>query len=60
MKKQKTYWMVKGLVSEEGRLIWKAMETFKTMDAAENWIRERVAQGGYYGDYKVSVIEMAW
>ncbi len=60
MKKQKTYWMVKGLISKEGRLVWQAMETFKTMDAAENWIRERVAKGGCHEDYKVTTIRMAW
>ena len=60
MKEQKIYWMVRGLVSEDSRLVWKALETFKTMEAADDWIRKSVTAGGCAEDYKVSQIEMAW
>lgn len=44
---------------ERGRKLgWELVDTFKTMEAADNWIRNQVAKGDFYGDYKVSAIEM--
>ena len=56
---QKIYWTVKVMRFGPGRKLgWELVDTFKTMEAADDWIRNWVAKGDFYGDYKVSAIEM--
>lgn len=56
---QKIYWTVKVMRFGSGRKQgWELVDTFKTMEAADEWIRKRAAKGDFYGDYEVSAIEM--
>ena len=56
---QRIYWKVEAMRIERGsKLGWELVETFRTAEAADDWIRNRVFQGDFYGDYRIGTIEM--
>lgn len=60
MKKQKMYWKVESLAFENGKKYWRLRDVFKTEERAIAWIRSRVEMGYYYGDYRISQIELVY